>query len=49
MGRAGALTAPGATADGTRAPPTSSTEPQAWHSGHRPTHRGDVAPHSAQR
>ncbi len=27
----------------------SATEPQAWHSPHRPTHLADVQPHSEQR
>ena len=29
--------------------PTSATEPQVWHSPHRPTHLTVVQPHSAQR
>jgi hypothetical protein len=48
------VTAPAATAavsgrSPTGAAPVSATEPHAWHSGQRPTHRGGVCPHSAHR
>jgi hypothetical protein len=48
IGRAGAVTGPAFTVRGLGTP-ISSTLPQVWHSGQRPTHFTLVAPHSTQR
>src|SRR5690348_6917330 len=48
IGRAAAETGPAAT-EAPALAPTSATVPQAWHSGHLPTHLAVVIPHSSQR
>jgi hypothetical protein len=50
IGRAGAVTGPAFTdRSGVVGAPCSCSVPQAWHSGHRPTHFAEAKPHSVQR